>query len=76
VCTDLLFFGYFSPEVLLPATSIVATIVGVFMMLGRGSIRNIIRLCRRASLHRKGTAATSRPHFRVRDSIPADATRE
>jgi hypothetical protein len=38
-----LILGYFSPEVLLPVTSIVATAAGIFMMLGRGPYRWMIR---------------------------------
>ncbi len=38
-----LIFGYFSPEVLLPVTSILATVAGIFMMLGRRPYRFIIR---------------------------------
>ena len=36
-------FAYFSPETLLPATSIVATIAGIVMMLGRGTLRLLRR---------------------------------
>ena len=39
-------FAYFGPETMLPLTSVVATVVGVFLMLGR----NTFRLMRRALL--------------------------
>jgi len=61
-----LFFAYFSPETLLPITSIVATIAGLFMMLGRGFLRFIIG-CGRRGVRRAGRiAGVSRPHFRLR----------
>ena len=37
------FFAYFSPETVLPVTSIVATIAGIVMMLGRGTLRLMVR---------------------------------
>lgn len=39
-----LIFGYVSPEVLLPVTSIVATAAGIFLMLGRWPYRCIIHV--------------------------------
>ena len=44
-----LIFAYFSPETMLPATSIIATIAGILMMLGRGSLRYVLRLFKRAA---------------------------
>ena len=52
-----LIFAYFSPETLLPATSIIATIAGILMMLGRGSLRYVMRLS-------KARAACRRPDRR------------
>jgi hypothetical protein len=58
-------FAYFGPETMLPFTSIVATVVGIFLMFGRNSIRMV----RRAILSRfSGKAAGSpvpKPHFQV-----------
>ncbi len=65
-----LVFAYFGPETLLPVTSIVATIVGIVMMLGRGSFRFILQFFRRALRLRRRVAAVSRPHFQVRDQEP------
>ena len=31
--------AYFGPETVLPVTSIIATVIGVFMMMGRSSLR-------------------------------------
>jgi hypothetical protein len=69
-----LVFAYFGPETLLPVTSIVATIVGIVMMLGRGSFRTILQFFRRVLRRRKGVAAVSHPHFQVRDREPVRTT--
>ena len=61
-----LVFAYFSPETLLPATSIVATIAGIFMILGRGSLR----LLNQRGFHRSGrVAGTSKPHVHLYHDI-------
>ena len=38
-----LVLGYLAPEVVLPATSILATVVGVVLTLGKNSLRGIAR---------------------------------
>jgi hypothetical protein len=58
-------FAYFSPETLLPATSIVATIVGVVMMLGRGSLRLLFRSPQRGFQRPTRIAGTSKPHVHL-----------
>jgi hypothetical protein len=60
-------FAYFSPETLLPVGSIVATVLGVMMMLGRGSLRFVIRSSRRIFRPSAWIAGVSRPHFRLQD---------
>ncbi len=74
--TNLVIFGYFSPEVMLPVTSIVATVAGIAMMLGRGSYRYLFRLIRRGTGRSSDVAATSRPHFHVREETPTEAARD
>jgi hypothetical protein len=69
-------FAYFSPETMLPATSIIATIVGILMMLGRGSLRYVLRLSKRARRSVGRIAATSRPHLQVRDRAYTQAPAE
>ncbi len=73
--SDLL-FGYFSPETLLPATSIVATIAGIVMMLGQRSLRLFVFAIRRARAGSMRTAATSRPHFPVGEEVTAQTPRD
>jgi hypothetical protein len=65
-----LLFAYFAPETLLPVTSILATIAGIIMMLGRGSVRFMLHCIRRGLRSRNGVAGVSHPHFRVRDQEP------
>jgi len=38
--------AYFGPETVLPVTSIIATVVGVVMMLGKGSAYWVIARCK------------------------------
>jgi hypothetical protein len=57
-------FAYFSPETLLPVGSILATALGVAMMLGRGSVRFLFRALRRFARPSSWIAGVSRPHFR------------
>jgi hypothetical protein len=58
--------AYFGPETVLPATSIIATIVGVVLMLGKNSIRWCVGLLLSA-LRRKpkaeAPASAPAPHF-------------
>jgi ABC-type lipoprotein release transport system permease subunit len=69
-------FAYFSPETMLPATSIIATIAGILMMLGRGSLRYVLRLFKGARRSAGRIAATSRPHVQVRDKAYTQAPAE
>lgn len=41
-------FAYFGPETVLPITSIIATVVGVVMMLGKGSAFWVLNRCKAA----------------------------
>ena len=60
-------FAYFSPETLLPVTSIVATIAGIVMMLGRGTLRLMIRSSGAANRPAGRIAGTSKPHLHAHD---------
>lgn len=62
-------FAYFSPETMLPATSILATVVGIFMMFGKGTVRLIVGAWRRVLLRPRATSLRG-PHF----SIGAEAS--
>jgi hypothetical protein len=65
------FFAYFSPETVLPVTSIVATIAGILMMLGRGTLRLIVRSAGRRFRRSGRVARTSTPHVHIRDEVQA-----
>jgi hypothetical protein len=58
-------FAYFTPETLLPVGSIVATVAGLAMMLGRGSLSFLFRCFRRVARPSTWIAGVSRPHFRI-----------
>ena len=71
-----LLLAYFGPETMLPLTSIVATIIGIFMMFGRHSLRLATRIFRiRVRPARVGSL--TRPHFsaRLREGSSAEAPR-
>jgi hypothetical protein len=70
-----IFFAYFTPETLLPVTSIIATGVGIVMMVGRGSVRFVVRNARRLRARAKPIAGVSAPHFSVPDQAVARAGR-
>ena len=44
-----LLYGYIGPETMLPLTSVIAGIVGAFMMFGRNTFRFVGRLFRGVS---------------------------
>ena len=55
-------FAYFGPETVLPATSIMATILGVVLMMGKSSIRwcvGMVRSTAGAAMGRKDVAKTA-----------------
>jgi hypothetical protein len=68
-------FAYFSPETLLPVGSIIATVAGVGMMLGRGSLRFLFRAFRRFARPSTWIAGVSRPHFRLGEEGEHQAAR-
>lgn len=63
MCESSLFLAYFSPETVLPLTSIVATIAGAAMLLTRGSLRFLLRCLRLAIGRKRREEGTRGPHF-------------
>lgn len=55
--------AYFGPETVLPMTSVIATVVGLFMMFGRNTIRFLFRWRRSGSTTPKPADLTRGPHF-------------
>ena len=58
-----LILAYFGPETVMPMTSILATVVGVFLMFGKSLIRLGTYWARRATLGMRRGKSTTRPHF-------------
>jgi hypothetical protein len=70
-----LVFAYFSPETVLPLTSILASAVGVLLLFGRASLRLVRRLIRIATLRGRRVSVLPRPHFALsRESAATDPT--
>jgi hypothetical protein len=57
--------AYFSPETVLPLSSIIATIAGFALLIKRSSFRFIARAFRAGLRRRSRIARLNRPHFRV-----------
>ncbi|APW62271.1 hypothetical protein [Paludisphaera borealis] len=62
--TSFMVLAYFGPETVLPVTSIVATVIGVVMMMGRSSlhwmfagVKGAVRFC-----FRRGSSSSPAPH--------------
>lgn len=73
--SSFILIGYFSPETLLPAASIVATVVGVVMMMGRGSWRFLVLSFKRGFRRGDRVARVSQPHFRLQNEAHTQAPR-
>ena len=59
--------AYFSPETMLPLSSIIATVAGFSLLIKRSSLR-FAALCLRAAMrNRRRVVRANRPHFRVPD---------
>ncbi len=59
--------AYLTPETLVPATSVIATIAGIGMIIGRSSFRFLIRCGRRSLRLPSRIQQVNEPHFRLRD---------
>jgi hypothetical protein len=57
--------AYFSPETMLPLSSIIATIAGCSLMLKRSSFRFAARSCRAIFKRRRARDRVNAPHFRM-----------
>lgn len=55
--------AYFGPETVLPMTSVIATVVGLFMMFGRSTLRFIFRWRRSEMVTPKSAQHVRGPHF-------------
>ena len=73
--TSIIVFAYFGPETVLPVTSIIATVIGVVMMMGRsslhwmfGGVKRRVPFC-----FRRGSASKA-PHTAATRSANHEAT--
>jgi hypothetical protein len=57
--------AYFSPETVLPVTSILATVLGVILMFGRYTFRLVTKRARAILLREVRDRGERSPHFRV-----------
>ena len=72
-----LVWAYVDPVTVLPATSIIATVVGVLMLCGKSTLHAIVRCVRTATMRERGVTATGRTHFTLdphRRVEPAEMT--
>jgi hypothetical protein len=68
MCYPSLLVAYFSPETMLPLTSLIATIAGFALLIRRSSFRFVAHHIRTALGKRRRLVRTNRPHFRVPES--------
>jgi hypothetical protein len=58
--------AYFSPETMLPLSSMIATVVGCALLIKRSSIRFVVHCCRAAIRKRSAAPQAGTPHFGLR----------
>jgi hypothetical protein len=68
--------AYFSPETVVPLTSILAAILGAAMFSTQRSIRFLVRCFRGALRRPQRIAKTSAPHFEPNRAVVAEEPRE
>jgi hypothetical protein len=66
-------FAYFSPETVLPLTSILASAVGVLLLFGRSALRLVRGLFRIATRRGRRVQVVPRPHFEFTSESGATA---
>lgn len=67
--------AYFGPETVLPLTSIVATIAGLFLMFGRYTFRLLAQWGRSVLVRRVPAKGPRAPHFSRRQAVPTASRR-
>jgi len=68
-------FAYFGPETVLPMTSVIATVVGVFMMFGRTTLRVLFRWRRQEKETPRPAGSPPTPHFAAKERERDTASR-
>jgi hypothetical protein len=67
--------AYFSPETMLPLTSLIATVAGFALLIKRSSIRFVVHCCRAALRRRRSASKILAPHFEARTRRSPRTTR-
>lgn len=67
--------AYFSPETMLPLSSLIATVVGFGLLIKRSSIRFLVLCCRAAIRKGRLGSGIGSPHFADRSRRPTQKTR-
>ncbi len=57
--------AYFSPETMLPLSSLIATVVGFALLVKRSTVRFVAHCCREALRSLRPRSAPSSPHSRI-----------
>jgi hypothetical protein len=73
VSSSQVIFAYFSPETLLPVTSIIATAAGLFMIFGRNTLRLIARCFDPSRFQKRAKHHLEGPHFHRSGRIKGEA---
>lgn len=72
---SLAILGYFSPETMLPLSSVIATVAGFALLIKRSSIRFVVH-CFRAAFRRRPRGSTiGKPHLDRRVRKPGQGVR-
>ncbi len=66
MCATNVMLAYFSPETMLPLSSLIATVVGFALLVKRNSVRFVVHCCREAVRTLRSRSTPSSPHFRLR----------
>lgn len=66
--------AYFSPETMLPLSSVIATVVGFGLLIKRSSVRFVVHCVRVALRKGSGRSAAPSPHFDAKARSSRSAT--
>jgi hypothetical protein len=61
--------AYFSPETMLPLSSVLATVAGFALLIKRSSVRFVVDCCRSAFRKLSRRPTVQAPHFAVRTRV-------
>ena len=61
--TSYLILAYFSPETMLPLSSLIATVAGFALLIKRSSIRFVVHCCRAGLRRQPRGSGIGKPHF-------------